>query len=108
MLALIFIGLTTASPPGTPPYDGPTYAERSASEASVIGQFRGELLLIAVKLGAGPTAVEALFGSPSLVGQDNLGPVEWWYSGLGVRVYFPPKLVRPKGPVERIQGYILP
>ena len=106
LLVLCWCFALATDPLPTAEYTGPTYAEQGGPPASVAARVRGQVLLWAVRAGAGPDWVEWTFGPPPVVGQFRLGPVEWSYPELGVTAYFPPRLLRPAGPAMRVQGGI--
>ena len=87
-------------------YAGPAYADCGGEVGAAADWCGRETLLLCVRAGLGPDQVERLFGRPSLTSGFRAGPVEWWYPRLGLTVYWPPRLFRPAGPVERVQGGI--
>ena len=89
-------------------YAGPAYADRVDKVLTVRHFCKREAIILSVRAGLGPDLVELLFGGPALTGQFRAGPIEWWYPQLGVIVHWPPRLFKPSGPVERVEGSIQP
>jgi hypothetical protein len=99
--------LAGAGPATDPEYSGPAYTERAHPPDSLAARCRGEALVWVVRAGAGPDLINRAFGTPALTEQFRRGPVEWWYLELGVKVYFPPRLLRPPQPTLRVRCGIL-
>jgi hypothetical protein len=79
------------------PYDGPAYADRGKTILNAAGYCKGEALILCVRAGLGPDAIERLFGGAPLRGSFRDGPIEWSYLSLDVTVYWPARLFPNRG-----------
>ena len=85
------------------PYDGPAHADRGNAILSAAGYCQGEALILCVRAGLGPDAIERLFGVAPLRGSFRVGPIEWWYPTLDVTVYWPARLFPNRGKAVRVE-----
>jgi hypothetical protein len=105
VLVLCCLTLTPDQFPG-PEYDGPAYACRTGQTRSMLLRLSGEALVRCVQMGMKPEQIQQVFGPPLLQSYFRCSPVEWWYPDLGVTVHFPPRLLAPAFPGERVRGGI--
>jgi hypothetical protein len=87
---------------------GPAYVERADRVLTLHDLCKREALILCVRAGIGPDLFEQIFGQPSVRAGFRASPIEWWYAELGVTVYWPARLIKPSGPVERVEGSIQP
>ena len=89
-------------------YVGPAYVDRVDPMLTLRDLCKREALILCVRAGMGPGLIEQVFGEPSVRAGFRASPIEWWYAELGVTVYWPARLIKPSGPVERVEGSIQP
>jgi hypothetical protein len=87
-------------------YKGPPYTCRGSNPVTGVNWYKREALILCVRVGVGPDRIQQLFGPPLMASRYGAGPDEWWYPRLGVSIFWPPRLLEPTGPVERVSGVI--